>query len=410
MAAVFDVYLNATPVGEIALLSGEISIFSFVESYQLAADRPTLSLGFAGMDGGLAYRPLPTKVRLHPFFSNLLPEGKLRQYVADKAGVHTDREFWLLGLAGDDLPGAVIVRPSGHALRSDECAVDGKAAQDEPIRFSLAGVQLKFSAVKKAKGGLTVPATGRGGSWIVKLPSELHEAVPENEAAMMEIAKAAGFEVPDFELVRMGDIAGLPDGVRKDGRAFMVKRFDRDGKSRIHIEDFAQIFRLYPDSKYMRISYRNIAEVIWRETGERGLREFVGRLVFNAAIGNGDMHAKNWSLIYRDGRSPEISPCYDFLSTLPYVKGAEAMALSLVGSKSFTDVDEARFIRLAEKAALPPEIVRSAAREAAERTAGAWADAREHLEVPRFVIDAVDRHMPSVPIMADAYRPRVRAG
>lgn len=45
------------------------------------------------------------------------------------------------------------------------------------LRFSLAGIQLKFSAVKNA--GLTIPAEGVGGSWIVKLPSERSIAVPE---------------------------------------------------------------------------------------------------------------------------------------------------------------------------------------------------------------------------------------
>ena len=60
------------------------------------------------------------------------------------------------------------------------------------LRFSLAGVQLKFSAVMEASGGLTVPAGGMGGSWIVKLPSARFAAVPENEFAMLELARRAG--------------------------------------------------------------------------------------------------------------------------------------------------------------------------------------------------------------------------
>jgi serine/threonine-protein kinase HipA len=38
--------------------------------------------------------------------------------------------------------------------------------------------------------------------------------------------------------------------------------------------------------------------VPWLETGENGVREFIKRLVFDALIGNADMHLKNWSLIY----------------------------------------------------------------------------------------------------------------
>ena len=43
------------------------------------------------------------------------------------------------------------------------------------------------------------------------------------------------------------------------------------------------------------------------ETGEAGTVEFVRRLVFNALIGNGDAHLKNWSLIYPDGRTTTVS-------------------------------------------------------------------------------------------------------
>jgi serine/threonine-protein kinase HipA len=50
-------------------------------------------------------------------------------------------------------------------------------AKPSAYRFSLANVQLKFSALGKAnkahankRGGFTIPAAGVGGSWIVKLP------------------------------------------------------------------------------------------------------------------------------------------------------------------------------------------------------------------------------------------------
>ena len=69
-------------------------------------------------------------------------------------------------------------------------------SEDRPpgtaLRFSLAGVQLKFSAVMEASGGLTVPADGMGGSWIVKLPSARFPAVPENEFGMIELAQSVG--------------------------------------------------------------------------------------------------------------------------------------------------------------------------------------------------------------------------
>ena len=67
----------------------------------------------------------------------------------------------------------------------DEANHDDDRPHEAVLRFSLAGVQLKFSAVMEASGGLTIPAGGMGGSWIVKLPSARFAAVPENEFAML---------------------------------------------------------------------------------------------------------------------------------------------------------------------------------------------------------------------------------
>ena len=58
---------------------------------------------------------------------------------------------------------------------------------------------------------------------------------------------------------------------------------------------------MYPGEKDDRGSYRYLEKVLWLETGEAGVREFIRRLVFDTLIRNADMHLKNWSLIYRDG-------------------------------------------------------------------------------------------------------------
>jgi hypothetical protein len=64
-------------------------------------------------------------------------------------------------------------------------------------------VQLKFSAVMEASGGLTIPADGMGGSSIVKLPSPRFAAVPENEYTMLALARAVGINVPPNQLIEM---------------------------------------------------------------------------------------------------------------------------------------------------------------------------------------------------------------
>ena len=55
---------------------------------------------------------------------------------------------------------------------------------------------MKFSAVSEVSGGLTNPAKGVGGSWIVKLPSTKYDGVPENEYSMMTLARMIGMDVP----------------------------------------------------------------------------------------------------------------------------------------------------------------------------------------------------------------------
>jgi serine/threonine-protein kinase HipA len=139
--------------------------------------------------------------------------------------------------------------------------------------------------------------------------------------------------------------------------------------------------------------------VIWQSVGEAGLREFIARLVFNAAIGNGDMHAKNWSLIYPDGRTPALSPAYDFLSTLLYVSGVETMALSLMGTKNFADLDDALLRRLADKGRLPAEMVRRTARETAERIGDLWPEAQRGMALPKRFIVAITKHMRTIPLL-----------
>ena len=129
---------------------------------------------------------------------------------------------------------------------------DDDRVPEAALRFSLAGVQLKFSAVMEASGGLTIPAGGMGGSWIVKLPSARFAAVPENEYAMLALARAVGIAVPPNRLIEIGDIRGLPqDAGAMKGKALAVQRFDRGpGGEAVHMEDFAQVFGLFPDDKY----------------------------------------------------------------------------------------------------------------------------------------------------------------
>ena len=370
--------LHGKPIGIINRLGGDKHIFSFTQDYIDDLERPTLSLSFKEPSGELITSIHAVSMKVPPFFSNLLPEGHLRSYLAKRAGVKPEREFFLLAILGADLPGAVAVTP----LEGDEPIDLGQDNEDHKVgesnkspvlRFSLAGVQLKFSAIMEKTGGLTIPVDGMGGSWIIKLPSTQHPHVPENEYVMLELARAIGIAVPKIQLISMDTIKGLPENPGQPmGKALAIERFDRaPGGQRIHMEDFAQVFGLFPNDKYERKSYANIAFSLWTESNEENAYEFVRRLVFSILIGNADMHLKNWSLLYPDGRKPVLSPAYDFVSTVPYIAD-DKLALTFGESRSLNAITTDQVRRFADTARMPVSPVWNIVTDTVERTVAAW--------------------------------------
>ena len=111
MTDLLEVRLGDVVVGQLTLLAGDRTFFAFEESYLNDANRPVLSQSFFTQTGGLISETKTTQTKLSPFFSNLLPEGHLRSYLAAKGGIKPSREFKLIELLGEDLPGAVIVKP-----------------------------------------------------------------------------------------------------------------------------------------------------------------------------------------------------------------------------------------------------------------------------------------------------------
>lgn len=399
--SILEVHLHGKPIATLINVQGDRIIFAFNQSYVDDQNRATLSLSFKDSLGGLITKFSPVQRVVPPFFSNVLPEGPLRKYLAERAGVKPEREFFLLWMLGKDLPGAVSVHPLDRdALALIQDGEPRRATKSNALRFSLAGVQLKFSALlNEGKGrGLTIPADGAGGSWIVKLPSQQFSGVPENEFSMMTFAGMLGMNVPDMQLVDLNEIEGLPAGLGEfSGQAYAIRRFDRGPDGPVHIEDFAQVFGVFPEQKYQKANYGLIGRVLGIETGAAGVAEFVRRLVFNTLIGNADMHLKNWSLIYPDGRTPALSPAYDFVSTIPYLPNSTA-ALNFSRTKEMTKLSRDELLHLAGKAALPEKLVIDTAAETVARFREIWTSEKTNLPLARNVIEAIDAHAPTVPI------------
>ena len=160
----------------------------------------------------------------------------------------------------------------------------------------------------------------------------------------------------------------------------------------IHIEDFAQIFGVYPEDKYKKARLRTIAQVLAAEGSQADIAELIRRIVFNALIGNGDMHLKNWSVIYPDKRNAAIAPAYDFVSTIPYIPG-DRYGLKISRTREFTEITEDELIHLAAKAALPEKLVLDTARETVALFHEKWRSEKKNLPMAAGVREAIERHI-----------------
>jgi serine/threonine-protein kinase HipA len=105
------VNLHGRRIGVINRIGGDRHLFSFEQDYIDDANRPTLSLSFKGQGGGLVVPTRPVTARLPVFFSNLLPEGHLRDYLAARANVKSQREFFLLACSAPIFPARSWWRP-----------------------------------------------------------------------------------------------------------------------------------------------------------------------------------------------------------------------------------------------------------------------------------------------------------
>ena len=146
---------------------------------------------------------------------------------------------------------------------------------------------------------------------------------------------------------------------------------------------------------------RRIAKVLAAEGSRADIAELIRRIVFNALIGNGDMHLKNWSVIYSDKRNASIAPAYDFISTVPYIP-QESMGLKLSRTKEFSEVTEDELSHFAAKVTLLGKLVLDTARETVALFQESWRSEEANLPMTHEVREAVESNFAKVPIAKSA--------
>ena len=285
-----------------------------------------------------------------PYFAGLLPEG--RRLAALRAAVKTsaDDELSLLLAVGADAVGDVRVLAedaSPHEVVPRVSVADWDqvsfaevfAAEtgSDPDLVALPGVQPKASARM-----LTVPVDHGTDRFILKLDPPEFPHLCRNEWLMLRAARQCGLATVDADLRR--DRAG------REG--LVVRRFDRrsDGGG-LAVEDACQASGRYPADKYA-ITSEQACSVLAAASDAPMVtaRTLLRWVAFAYVSGNGDLHAKNLSIVEHEDGLVQAAPAYDLPSSYPY--GDNTLALTLNG-KDREDVGRADLLAFSATLGLP---------------------------------------------------------
>ena len=383
--------LHGRLVGYLAGFNNGRNVLSFADEFTGDSGRPTFSLtthpDFPRSEKIMS-RPWTKNQRLHPVLSNLLPEGALRELIAQGLKVHVDNEFHIFTYLGEDLPGALVATPmEPDAVPESVLNIYGKAKtvkfdkDTQENKFSLAGVQMKFSMEEK-DGRYNLSKGDALGDWIIKTPSTIYKNVPLNEYTAMSLASIVGIDIPEIKLVDLDKLDNLPQiNLPDEKQTFAIKRFDRRDNERIHMEDFAQVLVKYPHEKYNSANYEQIGRVIYEYSGDglADVQQLARRLLVNILLANGDAHLKNWSLLYQDQVTPRLSPAYDIVTTGVYIEDERKYALNLGKTKEWYAVTSVNFQSWADSAGIPWGVIKPHLDDVMEKARSLWPDTLKEL-------------------------------
>jgi len=356
-----DVWLFAEHVGSLVLVNGRLS-FAYIPEWLQSKNPTALSCTL----------PLQAEsfedVIARPFFSGLLPEGKMRQLIAQQLQVSGQNDFALLDHLGGECAGAVTFLKQGQQFPKqpqgddvqwltdkelvdilDELSQRPMLAGRDGIRLSLAGAQDKLPVIFDGVR-IGLPRNGTPSSHILKPAIESVEASVRNEGFCMALAQAMQLKPARAQIHKVGDREFL-----------LVERYDRvvtseGSRQRLHQEDFCQAMGVVPEMKYQNEGGPDLTQCfdllrrVTRPSALHVLRLF-DYVIFNALIGNHDAHGKNFSLLYSDD-AMALSPCYDLLSTAIYPNLAQKMAMKIGSKYKFSEIYARHWEQFAQEAGL----------------------------------------------------------
>ena len=304
------------------------------------------------------------------FFSNLLPDESVRVRLAQYLGISPGNIFALLKRIGEDCAGAVALVPAEREARAHSDAefkvlseADAHAVLSalperplnvgaEDFHISGAGAQDKLVACVQ-NGHIVLPLNGTPSTHIIKPGIPRFPESVFNELYCMRLAKACRISVAECSVLR---VRGIP--------YYVTTRYDRQQESgkvlRLHQEDFCQLLGFEPSVKYESEGGPRLLQCfqLLREMAlpAADIIEFLRRIIFIFLIGNGDAHAKNFSILYM-GKANRLAPAYDLLSTAVYPNLPPKLAMKIDGRNHFDWITRGKFLRMGEKAGLLNRLV-----------------------------------------------------
>lgn len=343
---------------------------------------------------------------VRPFLDGLLPEGESRKAIAREKAVRADDTYGLIREFGRDCAGAVVIQPAddpppppastltAEALSPEEIGALVENLRSAPlgaggrVRISLAGVQEKLLLTRMPDGEWGRPVDGTPSTHILKPEIAAYPQTVENEAFCMRIAKNLGLDVAAVETTQIGKRTLI-----------VVERYDRavspDGSvKRIHQEDFCQATGIAPERKYEEDggpSLQRIAGILQSVAAADSLERFLQAVTLNVLVGNGDAHAKNFSLLHHASGALTLTPLYDLMCTQHY--GDDRLAMYIDTVQTTSRVTAERIANEAVRWGISRERASATIGDILDRAPAAMAAAREETDVPSEMVATIERQL-----------------
>lgn len=362
------VWWNKRIAGELTIDRGGAMHFVYAPEWLTEAGTPQLSQALPKCEE--PYQDAVCKA----VFGGLLPEEGQRTAVAATLGISPDNPFRLLQAIGGDVAGALAFLPEGEGPPEPNLAHSAQVLDDSGLaallerlsrmpmlageggaRLSLAGAQSKLPVVL-VDGLIAVPRPGEPSTHLIKPEPTRFPGLAGNEAFCLALAAAIGLD------------AAYGEWREVQGKAFLlVDRYDRttgQGRAeRLHQEDFAQALGVPSNRKYATEggpTFSN-AFALLRRAATRPAREVLklaDAAVLNVIIGNADAHAKNFSLLRREGGEVVLAPLYDLVATRVWEELSPRLAMRFGGAARLEEINAESFIRFAADAGLSAPYLR----------------------------------------------------